>query len=265
MPNIDIIWNEVLAWSPRIVGALLFMVVGFWVANKISSIVASRLKKSHMDADLIPFFKSMITTLLKIFIVITTASILSIEITAFAALLAGAGLAIGAALSGTLGHFASGVMILLFKPYKIGDLVEIQDIKGHVEEIQIFNTIIHTVDHKKVVMPNGIATSGVMTNLSATGKLRVDLTVAMPYEEDFDKIKAIITAALMKVEHRLDDVFTVEIAQFGESNVVLDVMLHANDKTYWDVYYQSYKEIKKALADAKIRIPYPVEMEGVHV
>ncbi len=259
--NLSALWDTVLAWSPKIIGGILVMIIGFWVVKIISKIVSKSLKKSKVDEDLIPFFTTLIAVLLKVLVVLTAAGVVGIEITAFAALLAGAGLAIGAAMSGTLGHFASGVMILLFKPYKIGDLVDIQGTVGTVEEIQVFNTIIHTLDNKKVIMPNGVAAGGIMTNLSATGKLRVDLNVAMPYEEDFDKVKGIIRGALDKVSERLPDEPTIEIAKFDESNILLDVRPYATDANYWDVYYNSHREIKKALSDAGIRVPYPIEME----
>ena len=190
-------------------------------------------------------------------VVITAAGVVGIEITAFAALIAGAGLAIGAAMSGTLSHFAAGVMVLLFKPYRVGDLVDIQGTVGHVDEIQIFNTIINTLDNKKVIMPNGIATSGIMTNLTANGKLRVDLNVAMPYEEDFEKVQGIIRGALDKVSEKLPDEPTIEIEKFDENNVLLAVRPFATDSTYWDVYFNSYREIKKAFGAAGIEVAYP--------
>jgi small conductance mechanosensitive channel len=255
------IWNLILSWSPKVAGGILVLLVGFFIANLAGRIFGKSLHQSKMDADLIPFLTSLISTLLKFLVILTAAGVVGIEITAFAALLAGAGLAVGAALSGTLGHFASGVMILIFKPYKVGDLVEIQGITGRVEEIQVFNTVINTDDNKRVIMPNGIATSGVMTNLSANGKLRVDLQVAMPYEEDFDTIKSIISGALQNVKDRLPDEPTIAISKFADSNVIIDVRPYATDNTYWAVYYESHKEIKKALKQAGIRVPYPVESE----
>ena len=130
--NLSSLWHTLLAWSPRIVGAILVLIIGFWIAKVISKMVGRSLEKSKIDGDLIPFLKSLVSVLLKILVVITAAGVVGIEITAFAALLAGAGLAIGAAMSGTLGHFASGVMILIFKPYRVGDLVDIQGTVGTV-------------------------------------------------------------------------------------------------------------------------------------
>jgi len=209
--DLSSLWNTVLAWSPKIVAGIFVLIIGFWIVKLISNMIGRSLNKSGLDKDLIPFLKSLVSVLLKILVVITAAGVVGIEITAFAALLAGAGLAIGAAMSGTLSHFAAGVMVLIFKPYKVGDLVDIQGVVGHVEEVQVFNTVIKSLEGKKVIMPNGIATSGIMTNLSANGKLRVDLNVAMPYEEDFDKVKQIIKGALDNVKEKLADEPTIEI------------------------------------------------------
>ena len=251
------LWEVVLQWSPKIVGGIIVLIIGFWIVNIISKLIGKSLTKSGIDADLVPFLKSLVSVMLKILVVISAMGVVGIEITAFAALLAGAGLAIGAAMSGTLSHFAAGVMVLIFKPYKVGDLVDIQGVVGHVDEIQVFNTVINTLENKKVIMPNGIATSGIMTNLTANGKLRVDLNVAMPYEEDFDKVKGIIKGALAKVTMSLPDEPTIEIEKFDENNVLLAVRPYATDETYWDVYFNSYREIKKAFGEAGIDVAYP--------
>lgn len=128
---------------------------------------------------------------------------------------------------------------------------------GRVEEIQVFSTVINTLENKKVIMLNGIATSGIMTNLSSKGKLRVYLDVAMPYEEDFDKVKGIIKGALANVPMKLDDEPTLEIEKFDKSNVLLTVRPYATDETCWDVYFNSYREIKKAFGEARIEVAYP--------
>jgi len=260
LANIDLsaLWDSVLAWSPKVIGGILALIIGFWIVGMITKAVRNSMKKSGVDKDLIPFLTSLVSVLLKVLVVLTAAGVVGIEITAFAALIAGAGLAIGAAMSGTLSHFAAGVMVLIFKPYRVDDLVDIQGVVGHVAEIQVFNTVINTLDNKKVIMPNGIATSGMMTNLTANGKLRVDLNVAMPYEEDFDKIQNIIRGALNKVTERLPDEPTIEIEKFDENNVLLAVRPYATDATYWDVYFNSYKEIKKAFGEAGIEVAYPV-------
>lgn len=249
--------DNAILWAPKLVGALLVIIIGFWIVGAITKMAGKAMERGGLDKDVTPFLRSLISVLLKVLVVLSAASIVGIEITAFAALLAGAGLAIGAAMSGTLGHFASGVMILIFKPYRVGDLVDVQGQLGHVKEIQVFNTILTTLDHKKVIIPNGIATSGIMTNLSTEGKLRVDLNVAMPYEEDFDKVQGIISKALDKVGKKLPDTPTIEIEKFDENNILLAVRPYATPEEYWDVYFDSYREIKKAFGEAGITVAYP--------
>ena len=246
-----------VSYAPKIIGAILTLIIGFWIASAITKAVGRAMERSGLDKDVVPFLKSLVSVILKVMVVISAAGIVGIETTAFVGLIAAAGLAIGMALQGTLGHFASGIMVLIFKPYRVGDLVDIQGVVGHVKEIQVFNTIINTLDHKQVIMPNGIATSGIMTNLSSQGKLRVDLNVAMPYEEDFDKVKGIIQGALDKTDKLLPDAPTIEIEKFDANNVLLAVRPYATPEDYWDVYFGAYKNIKKAFGEAGIKVAYP--------
>ena len=246
-----------VSWAPKLLGAIFVLIIGFWIVSAIAKMAGKAMEKSGLDKDVVPFLKSLITVILKVLVVISAAGIVGIETTAFVGLIAAAGLAIGMALQGTLGHFASGIMVLIFKPYRVGDLVDIQGVVGHVKEIQVFNTVINTLDHKQVIMPNGIATSGIMTNLSTQGKLRVDLNVAMPYEEDFDKVKGIIQGALDKTDKMLPDAPTIEIEKFDANNVLLAVRPYATPEDYWDVYFGAYRNIKKAFGEAGIEVAYP--------
>lgn len=249
--------GQAIDWAPKLVGAIIILIIGFWIVGMITKMIGKAMDRSGLDKDVQPFLKSLVSVLLKVLVVITAASAVGVEVTAFAALIAAAGLAIGMALQGTLGHFASGVMILIFKPYRVGDLVDLQGQVGHVQEIQVFNTVLTSLDNKKVIIPDGIATSGIMTNLSTEGKLRVDLNVAMPYEEDFDKVQGIIKTALAKVTNKMADEPTIEIEKFDENNVLLAVRPYATPENYWDVYFQSYREIKKAFGEAGITVAYP--------
>jgi len=250
-----------ILWAPKLISAILILIIGFWIVGRVMNVIGKRMDKAKMDRDVQPFLKSMLGVLLKVLVVITAAGVVGIEVTAFAALLAAAGLAIGMALQGTLGHFASGVMILIFKPYRVGDLVDLQGQVGHVKEIQIFNTILTSLDHKKVIIPNGIATSGIMTNLSEQGKLRVDLQVSVPYEEDLDRMKQLIRGAVDTVTDRLPDEPTIEVHKFGEHNLVMDVRPYAAPEKYWDVYYATYSAIKKAFAQNNVPVAYEKKIQ----
>ena len=247
-----------VAWAPKLVGAILVLIIGMWIIGKIVGLVSKAMQKSGLDRDVVPFITSLISVVLKIMLVMSVAGMVGIETTAFIALIGAAGLAFGMALQGTLGHFASGLLILIFKPYRVGDLVDVQGIVGTVREIQVFNTIIDSLENKKVIIPNGIATSGIMTNLSATEHLRVDLNIAMPYEEDFDKVQKIVLDALKSTPHVLDSPSpVVEIEKFDAHNVLLAVRPFAKCENYWDVYFGSYKNIKAALGKANIKVAYP--------
>lgn len=256
--NSKLLLENLIAWAPKLVGAILVLLVGLWIIGRIMSLIKKGMERSGLDKDVIPFLTSMISVLFKVLLVLSVAGMVGIETTSFIALIGMAGLAIGMALQGTLGHFASGVLILIFKPYRVGDLVDIQGNVGYVEEIQVFNTIINTLDNKKVIMPNGIATSGVMTNLSANDYLRVDLNVAMPYEEDFDKVRSIIMEAVNRTPKVLKDPTPyVEIEKFDAHNLLLAVRPHASCDDYWDVYFGVYKSVKAALGAAGIKVAYP--------
>jgi len=259
--NLSKLKDMALEWAPKLAGAIVILLIGLWIVKLITKLMAKSMERAGLDKDLRPFLTSLVNVMLKVLVFITAAGVVGIEMTAFAALIAAAGLAVGMALQGTLGHFASGVMILIFKPYRVGDLVDLQGQVGTVDEIQVFNTVLTSLDHKKVIIPNGIATSGIMTNLSTLGKLRVDLEVGMTYEDDFDKVQTVIKGALDKVSMREADEPTIEIASFEENGVKLAVRPYATPANYWDVYFNSYKEIKKALGEAGIKVPYPVELE----
>ena len=250
--------ENLIAWAPKLVGAILVLIIGLWIVNKVTDVISKAMAKSGLDRDVIPFLTSMVSVILKVMLVLSVAGMVGIETTSFVALIGMAGLAIGMALQGTLGHFASGVMILIFKPYRVGDLVKLQGELGHVEEIQVFNTIVKSLDNKKVIIPNGIATSGIMTNLSANDYLRVDLNVAMPYEEDFDKVQGIILEAIRQTPKVLSNPApVVEIEKFDAHNVLLAVRPFATCEDYWDVYFGTYKNVKAALGKSGIKVAYP--------
>lgn len=256
--NIGSLVTTVLEWAPTLVGAIIVWIVGLWIISRLMKVISKAMANSGLDKDLVPFLTSIISVLLKVMLVFTVAGVVGIETTSFIALLGMAGLAIGMALQGTLSHFAAGVMVMIFKPYKVGDLVDIQGVVGTIEEVQIFNTIIRNLDNKKTIMPNGIATSGIMTNLSSHEYLRVDLNVAMPYEADFDRVQGIILDAIKSTPKVMNDPApVVEIEKFDANNILLAVRPFAKTEDYWDVYFGTYKNVKAALGKSGIRVAYP--------
>ncbi|MBX2877891.1 MAG: mechanosensitive ion channel family protein [Saprospiraceae bacterium] len=250
--------ENLIAWAPKLVGAIFVLIIGLWIIGGITRFAQKAMERSGLDKDVIPFLSSLVSVILKVLLLLSIAGMVGIETTSFIALIGMLGLAIGMALQGTLGHFASGVMILLFKPYRVGDLVDLQGQLGHVEEIQVFNTIIKTLDNKRVIVPNGTATSGIITNLSTHEYLRVDLNVAMPYEEDFDKVQGIIQNALQQVPKVMHNPTPdVEIEKFNEHNILLAVRPYAKTEDYWDVYFGAYRAVKAALGKHNIKVAYP--------
>ncbi len=250
--------EQLIAWAPKLVGAIVVLLIGLWIIGGLVNMAKKGMTKAGLDQDVVPFLSSLISVILKVLLIMSVAGMVGIETTSFVALIGMAGLAIGMALQGTLGHFASGVMILLFKPYKVGDLVDMQGTVGTVEEIQVFNTIVQSLDNKRVIIPNGTATSGLITNLSAYDKLRVDLNVAMPYEEDFDKVQKIIMDAVKSTPKVMSEFEpTVEIEKFDAHNILLAVRPYATTADYWDVYFGVYKNVKAALGKHNIKVAYP--------
>jgi len=185
-----------------------------------------------------------------------------IKTTSFVAILAAAGFAIGMALQGSLGNFASGVLILLFRPYAVGDLIEVEGKKGWVQEIQIFNTIIKTVTNQNVIIPNSKLTSDTIINHSSNGFIRVDLSFAVPYEENFDHVEQAILNEAVKIEHVLNDPSpSVGIDEFDSHNIKVGLYLHAKPEHYWNVFYDANLAIKQALGKNNIKMAYSEGIE----
>lgn len=183
------------AYMPKIVLTLLTLIVGFWLANRMRGWLKTILERRNVNPNVIPFMGSLISILIKIMVLISAAAKFGIETTSFVALLGGAGLAVGLAMQGNLSNFASGVMILAFKPYQIGDSVVIAGYTGVVTEILIFNTVLRTKENKRVIIPNNSITSSAITNISGNGELRVELNFKVPSEKEIGKVKSTILAA----------------------------------------------------------------------
>jgi len=250
--------GHLITWAPRLVGAILVLIIGLWIINRLMVVISRAMKHSGLDGSVVPFLSSLISVVLKVLLILSVAGMLGIETTSFIALLGMLGLAIGMALQGTLGHFASGVMILLFKPYGVGDLVEIEGQLGHVEGIQVFNTVIRSPQNKQIIIPNGVVTNGIIVNRSAFDYVRIDLSIMIAYVEDFERIQAVILAAIRATPKVLNTpVPEVEISSFGEYNIHLDVYPYARPDDYWSVYYGTYKNIKSALQEHGVKIVFP--------
>ena len=245
-------------YGPSILGAIIVLIIGLWIVNKIVGLTEKLMVNRNLDPSLVPFLKSMLNILLKAMLIISVAGMIGIETTSFVAIIGAAGLAVGLALQGTLQNFAGGVLILIFKPYKVGDLVQAQGHLGVVKEIQIFVTILLTPENKTVIIPNGAISNGDITNFTVEGMIRVDLTFGISYDSD---IKA-ARKALMSVMESHPKVLKnpapfVGVVELADSAVNLAVRPYADPSDYWEVYFDIYEAGKEALDAAKITIPFP--------
>ena len=252
-----------MTYGPKIIGAILIVWIGLKVINKIEKMVAIAFEKAGLNESIRPFLSSLIIVSLKVFLLLSAAGIAGFKLDSLAAVLAGAVFAIGMALQGSLGNLAAGIMILIFKPYKVGDIVNIKGEVGKIVEVQIFNTVIKTFDNKLSIIPNGLAIGDIIVNMSEKDYVRVDLNVYMPYEEDFDYVAGIISDALRITPKVLKDPEPfVGIEAWESHSILLSVRPHCHIEDYWDVYYESYRNVTKAMAKNNIKVAYS---EGVEL
>lgn len=238
--------------------AILIFMVGRYVIRLINKLIANMLERRRVEPTIQSFLKSFTNILLTILLVITVISALGVNTTSFAALLASAGVAIGMALSGNLQNLAGGIILLLFKPYKIGDYIEAQGVNGVVQEIQIFHTIILTVDNKQIYIPNGALSSGSITNYSAKELRRVDWTVGVEYGTDVEKVRA----ALMKLidaDNRIlkDPAPFIALRELASSSVDFTVRGWVKGADYWGVFFDMNKQIYEEFNRQGISFPFP--------
>ena len=247
-----------ITFGPKIISSLIVLFVGNWLIKKIIILLKKLFKKNSLDESLQKFLLSLIAWSLKLFLIITVLGQLGVATSSFVAIIGAAGLAIGLALQGSLANFAGGALIMLFKPFKVGDLIEAQGVVGVVKEIQIFTTILTTPENKTVIVPNGALSNDKIVNFTEQGRLRVDLSVGISYDADIKKAKDVLMDVMKKHSLVLNDpepsVFVTELA---DSFVNLAVRPWAKAEDYWTVYGDILEQSKNALDEAGIEIPYP--------
>ena len=233
-------------------------IIGRLIISFLNKMLARILQRRKVDAGVQSFVRSLVNILLMILLVIAVISKLGIETTSFAALLASAGVAIGMALSGNLQNFAGGLIILIFRPYKVGDWIEAQGESGSVKEIQIFHTILTTADNKVVYIPNGSASSGTIVNYSREETRRVDWTVGVEYGEHFDRVEETVRSILAADKRILDKPApTVGLSALDASSVNIVIRVWVNNSDYWGVYYDVQRAIYEEFNKAGINFPFP--------
>lgn len=256
--DVDSLREALLAYAPKVLGAILVLIVGFWVANKIADLVSRQLAKRGTDTTVIPFLTSLVSVGIKVIVLLSAAEMFGVETTSFVALFGALAFAIGLALQGSLGHFASGVLLLTFRPYKVGDLVTIAGETGVVVEIQIFNTVLRTLDNHAIIVPNGTVTDNVIKNISGQGTVGVPLAYGIGYSDSIDEARAVILRVIKECPYLLDDPEpAVVVSEHGDSAVVLATRPFANSADYWPAFYYMQEHVKKGLDAAGVSIPFP--------
>lgn len=244
--------------GPKIILAILVLIIGLRLIKFAVKLINRAFESRNIDVTLRPFISNLINWVLKVLLIVTVADMIGIENTSFVAIIGAAGLAIGFALQGTLANFAGGVLILIFKPFKVGDLIEGQGHLGVVEEIEIFVTKILTPDNRLVIIPNGALSNGSLKNLTAKDSVRVDLTIGIAYDEDV-KLARTLLVEVMKNHEKVvaEPAPFVGVAELADSAINLAVRPWCNPADYWDVYFDVLEGAKDALDKAGITIPFP--------
>jgi len=250
--------NTVMEYGPKLIGAIVVWIIGSIIIKSLMKAFDRILTKQNTDASLKPFLKSLIRILLKVLLVISVLSMLGVAMTSFIAILGAVGLAVGMALSGTLQNFAGGVMILLFKPFKVGDFIDAQGYKGTVKEIQIFNTILTDLDNKTIIIPNGGLSTNSMVNYSTEPIRRVDISVGIAYGENVEKSRKVLDE-LAKSDKRVlsDPPPFIGVKELADSSVNLTFRVWAKSDDYWGVYFDMNENVYDAFNQAGVQIPFP--------
>jgi len=255
---IDALVPLVTRYGLQILGALLILILGKILSGIVGKVVERTMVKSKADPSLIGFAKSMASIAVMVFAVIAALAKFGIQTTSFVAVMGAAGFAIGLALQGSLGNFAAGVLMLVFKPIKVGDLVETNGYTGHVTDIGIFVTTLSTLDNRKIIVPNAAVTGSAINNINGNGVRRVDLVAGISYGDDMRKAKEVLSRVLAEHPKVLaDPAPTVAVSELGDSSVNLVVRPWCNADDYWDVYFDVTQSMKEELEAAGLSIPFP--------
>ena len=245
-----------LGWT--LIKAFLVFIVGRLLINLVNKLIKRVLLKRDIDPSVKTFVGSLVNVVLTILLIISVVGALGVQTTSFAALLASAGVAVGMALSGTLQNFAGGVMILLFKPYKVGDFIEAQGYSGTVKEIQIFNTILNTPDNKTIIIPNGGLSTGSLNNYSKEGRRRVDWKIGIAYGDDFDTARKAILELLAADKRVFDEPAPfVALSSLADSAIEITVRVWTASENYWGVFFDFNEQVYKQFDKYGLHFPYP--------
>ena len=249
-------------YGPKVLGAILIYLIGSWIVGRIVRALRRVMRRLNYEESLQRFLMNLISWGLRIVLILVVVSALGVDVTMFAAILAAAGLAVGLALQGSLSNFAGGVLVMIFKPFRLGDLVETQGVLGVVKDIDILNTKLITPQNKLAIIPNGPIANGNIINYTAEGKMRVDTVIGVGYGEDIKKTKEVLLEVLTSNPQVLKDPApSVNVLELADSSVNFAVRPFCKPEDYWDVYFAIHEGSKIALDKAGIEIPYPHSVE----
>ncbi|EHQ30761.1 mechanosensitive ion channel family protein [Mucilaginibacter paludis] len=262
MENVTIytaaIFNWLSTFGIKLASALIVFLVGLYIINWIGRVFNISMAKGKIDVSLQTFFSSLMMAGLRILLLITVAGMLGIQTTSFVAIIGALGLAVGLALQGSLANFAGGVLILVFKPFKVGDIIESQGQTGAVIEIQIFNTMLLTPDGRTVILANGAVSNNTVINFSAYGSLRVDISVEIEPKNDMDFVRRVATETCLSHPLVLDKPSpVVKVAKINEGKIAINICPYTHAHDYWVVFFGVQEMIKKAFDENNVIMPEP--------
>ena len=258
------IWELVTIYGIKVLAAIVIFIVGRWIAKGFRKLVTNVMGRRKVDPTITGFVGNLTYVLLLTFFVVAALGQLGIQTTSFIAILGAAGLAIGLALQGSLANFAAGFLMIIFRPFKVGDLIEGAGTTGTVEEIQIFTTMLKTPDNKTVIVPNSKMTADNIVNYTAKGTRRVDMVVGIGYESDIDKAREIMEELAANDDRVLKEPApTVAVVELADNSVNFVFRPWVNASDYWSVWFDLTEKVKKRFDEAEISIPYP--QRDVHV
>ena len=253
----EYITNAALTIGSKILQIVIIWIIGRWISKRLVNMTKSMMKKKNTDASIQSFLVSFIDIVALIVLLIIIISVVGIDTSSFVALFASAGVAIGMALSGTLQNFAGGVMVLLFRPYKVGDYIEAQGQAGTVKEIQIFNTLLQTPDNRIIIVPNGPLSTGIINNYSRENTRRIDLSYSISYGDDYELAKSVLLDIIGKDERiaKTPAPF-VELGSLGASSIDITVRVWCNAADYWAIYFDMNKTVYKTFPEKGLNFPF---------
>ncbi|MEO4014106.1 mechanosensitive ion channel family protein [Pseudomonas rossensis] len=247
----------IMEYGSRVLLAVITLAIGWWLISKVAQKLGGLLALRNADLALQGFISSLANIILKVLLVVSVASMIGVETTSFVAAIGAAGLAIGLALQGSLANFAGGVLILLFRPFRIGDWIEAQGVAGTVDSIQIFHTVLRTGDNKTIIVPNGNLSNGIITNTNRQPTRKVVFDVGVDYEADLQKARHVLLDLAQDERVLADPAPQAVISTLGDSSITVSLRVWVKTADYWDVLFMFNEQSRDRLKTAGIDIPFP--------